>query len=197
MGFVKGEAMASEARGYWTTNCTVCLAHVDDPELKAAIANNLSEPSCSYCGIVGDESNPVAAPLDDFLSVFMIGVRNLYEEAEASGVPIAEGSQVTTVYDADDVVWTVLQEHAMIGRTPDDVLASDITAALNTQSWVQRDWQRLTPDQVMQYSWNSFKELVKYSTRFFFTGPLGGGSADGERLPVLEFFRQLASTFHE
>lgn len=185
--------MAAEARGYWATDSTVCLAHVDDPVLKAAITDHLSEPGCSYCGIVGDELNPVAAPLDDFLDVFMVGVRNLYEDAEASGVLVAPGRHVTTVYDAGDVVWEVLEAHATTGRTPDDVLASDITAALTTQSWVRRDWQRLTLDQVMQYSWDSFKELVKYSTRFFFTGALGDASVDGERLPVLEFFRQLAA----
>ncbi|BBZ31296.1 hypothetical protein MMAD_55910 (plasmid) [Mycolicibacterium madagascariense] len=189
--------MAAEARGYWATDRTVCLAHVDDSVLKAAIADHLSEPNCSYCEIVGDDSNPVAAPLDDLLDVFMVGVRHLYEEAEASGVPIQPGRQVTTVYDADDVVWEVLEEHATTGRTPDDGLASDITAALTTQSWVRRDWQRLTPDQVLQYSWDSFKELVKYSTRFFFTGALGDASADGERLSVLEFFRQLAAVLSQ
>lgn len=189
--------MAAEARGYWATDRTVCLAHVDDAVLKSAIEDHLSEPTCSYCEIAGDDSNPVAAPLDDFLDAFMVGVRNLYEDAEDSGVPVQPGRQVTTVFDAGDVVWTVLEEHATTGRTPDDVLASDITAALTTQSWVRRNWQRLTPDQVWQYSWDSFKELVKYSTRFFFTGTLGDASADDERLSVLEFFRQLAEALSQ
>jgi hypothetical protein len=191
MGFAKNAAIAAEERGYAWTDRALCPAHVDDYALKAVISANLSEPSCSYCSVAGNDANPVAVPLDVFLEAFMVGVHLLYEDVEASGVPIEEGERLTSVYDVENVVRSVL-DHAVTARDADEALAADIAAAMTTAQWVDRDWQRLSPDQVMQYSWESFKRLVKHSTRFFFSGVLGD-PADDETLSASRFFQELAS----
>lgn len=100
MGLVKNAAIAADERGYRWTDQALCPAHIKDPVLNAVITANLSETSCSYCPATGDDEEcPVAAPLDTFLEAFMVGVRFLYEPAEDSGVPVAEGEWLTTVYD--------------------------------------------------------------------------------------------------
>jgi hypothetical protein len=95
--------IAAEGRGYGWTDQALCPAHTDDPVLNAVITANLSETACSYCPTTGgDEETPIAAPLDTFLEAFMAGVHFLYEPAEDSGVPVAEGDWITTVYDVID-----------------------------------------------------------------------------------------------
>ncbi|OBJ34098.1 hypothetical protein A5631_05265 [Mycolicibacter heraklionensis] len=190
MGMAKNAESAAEGRGYWWTDQALCPAHIDDPVLNAVITANLSETSCSYCQANGgDEESPVATPLDTFLEAFMVGVHFLFEPAEYSGVPVAEGKRITTVYDPDDVVWAVM-DHATAGGGDNDTLSADITAALTTPAWVNKDWQRLSPDLVMHYSWESFKALVKHSTRFFFGSMIS--SPDDETLPATGFFAELS-----
>lgn len=191
MGLLKNAALAAEERGYWWTDRALCPAHTSDHVLNAVITANLSEPSCSYCPVTSDsDETPVAAPLDAFLDAFMVGIHFLYEPAADSGVPIADGEWVTTVYDAGDVVQDVM-DHATAGRYESEALTADVTAALTTSEWVDRNWQRLSPDQVLQYSWESFKTLVKHSTRFFF-GAIGNTSHD-ETLSATGFFQRLAT----
>ncbi|MCX5046272.1 HEPN-associated N-terminal domain-containing protein [Aldersonia sp. NBC_00410] len=195
MGIAKNAAIAAEGRGYRWTDQALCPAHTYDSVLNAVITANLSETSCSYClATGGDGETPVAAPLDTFLEAFMAGVYLLYEPAEDSGVPVAEGEWITTVYDSDEVVRTVM-DHATAGRGDNDALTADITAALTTSDWVDKDWQRLSPDRVMHYSWESFKTLVKHSTRFFFGSMVS--SPDDETLPASGFFAELARLIAE
>lgn len=194
MGLAKNAAIAAEGRGYWWTDQALCPAHTDDPVLNGVITANLSETSCSYCSATRGDETPVAAPLDTFLEAFMAGVHFLYEPAEDSGVPVAEGERITTVYDSDEVVRTVM-DHATAGRGDNEALTADITAALTTSEWVDKDWQRLSPDRVMHYSWESFKTLVKHSTRFFFGSMVG--STDDETLPASRFFAELARLIAE
>ncbi|MFL0239375.1 HEPN-associated N-terminal domain-containing protein [Mycobacterium sp. SMC-17] len=190
MGLAKNAALAAEVRGYSTTDQALCPAHIGDSVLKAVILANLSETSCSYCPTTGaDETGLVAAPLDTFLEAFMAGVHFLYEPAEDSGVPVAEGEWITTVYDSDEVVWAVM-DHATAGRDDNDALVADVVAAFTVCHWVDKNWQRLSPDRVMDYSWESFKTLVKHSTRFFFGSSIG--STNDETLPASGFFAELA-----
>ena len=99
MGLAKNAAIAAEGRGFWWTDQAVCPAHTDDSVLNAVITANLSESSCSYCPATGgDDETPVATPLDTFLEAFMTGVHFFYEPADDSGVPVAEGDWITTVY---------------------------------------------------------------------------------------------------
>ena len=86
-------------------------------------------------------------------------------------------------------------DHATAACGDNEALKADITAALTTSYWVDKDWQRLSPDRVMHFSWESFKTLVKYSTRFFF-GSMGG-SPDDETLPAAGFFAELARLIAE
>ncbi|OBF98883.1 RES domain-containing protein [Mycolicibacter sinensis] len=195
MGLAKNAAMAADGRGYWWTDQALCPAHIGDPVLNAVITANLTETSCSYCPATGgDEESPVATPLDTFLEAFMVGVHFLYEPAEYSGVPVAEGKRITTVYDSDEVVWTAM-DHATAGRGDSDTLTTDIAAAFTTPAWVDKDWQRLSPDRVMHHSWESFKTLVKHSTRFFFGSMIS--DPDDEALPATGFFAELSRLIAE
>lgn len=80
--------------------------------------------------------------------------------------------------------------HATVGLDENDRLTVDVTAAITTTAWVAKDWQRLLPDRVMHYSWESFKDLVKHSSRFFFGSMVG--SPDDEALPAIGFFSELS-----
>jgi hypothetical protein len=187
---VKNAAIAAADRGYRWTDRALCPAHIDDSVLNTVITENLSATSCSYCPTTGgNDETPVAAPLGTFLEAFMAGVHFLYEPAEDSGVPVAEGERITTVYGADEVVRMVM-DHATAGRGDDEVLTADIAATLTTSDWVAKDWQRLSPDRVMHHSWESFKTLVKHSTRFFFGSMVS--SPDDEILSASGFFAELA-----
>lgn len=192
MSGVKNAEEAAIGRGYRGTDRTVCPSHVGDSVLKAAIQDNLSEPTCSYCDVSGSASEPVAAPLDALLETFMVGVRSLYEPYEGPDTPTI--SDFLRMGDADEreVVAEVFEHAAIQGNQAPYELIGDIADALVVDHWVRREWQRLSPSETLWYSWESFKELVKHETRFFFmTTP--DDPADDERLNPARFFHELAT----
>ena len=62
--------------------------------LKRWIREHASDPSCSYCGKLGMDDDPIAAALDDFMCCFMIGVRLRYARADDEAVRFEDGEYV-------------------------------------------------------------------------------------------------------
>jgi len=189
---VKNAEEEAIGRGYRGTDRTVCPSHVGDSVLKAAIQDNLSEPTCSYCDVSGSATEPVAAPLDALLEPFMVGVRSLYEPYEGPVTPSVSDWLMMGDADVTDVVQEVFELATIGGDQPPYELKCDVADALVVDHWARREWQRLSPSEALWYSWESFKELVKHETRFFFMTTLEDPDGD-ERLNPARFFPELVN----
>lgn len=148
---------------------TICDAHVDDPVLKGAIVDYSTETTCSFCDREGTEDAPVAAPFEDFMDAFMVGVHHRYARAADEGVIFEEGDFVGTTYGSEEVAEEILEEAFVKGIKKEDVdLLEAVQAAMEPDAWVSHGWQWPTYDENLTDSWDRFKDLVKHRTRFLF-----------------------------
>lgn len=192
MGFVKGIAQQWGERGYRSTHKSLCPDHVDDVVLKGRIAGSATESECGYCDRRGAAGELIAAPVEEFMDWFMVGVRRLYGRADDEGVPFDEGEYVGKVYDSGDVAIAVFQEAQC--QDWDDSrarLLDDIQSALLEDIWVERNWMWLGPDERLSYNWSSFKEVVKHEMRFLFIRWSQLDLRDPDKMSPGEFFDQL------
>ena len=199
MGFAKSYAEEAASRGYWSLDKTVCPTHIDDVLLRQLIAEYATETACSYCGNVNTDESPIAATFDDFMDRFMVGVHRRYGRANDEGVPFDEGDYVgTSTYDSGDVAQDILRE--AIDDYPDsaqDELVDDIVEAMLPDAWVRRNWQWLSKEQRLSYSWDEFKDLVKHKTRFLFIRWPKRRPSDPDDLSPLEFFNELVRLLYD
>jgi hypothetical protein len=199
MGYVKSQAELQAARGYGSSGKSVCPDHVDDNVLKQLIADYASDASCSYCSVSGTEDAPVAAAFDDFMDLFMVGVRHRYGRADDEAVPRDEGEYVgATTYDSDEVAEDVFHEALddYPDRTQDDLLV-DILSVMNPDTWVAHNWQWLSDGERLAYGWDSFKELVKHRTRFLFIRWPKRQPYDPDEMSPLELFESLVALLND
>lgn len=197
VGLAKSYAEEAASRGYWSLNKRVCPAHIDDVLLQKLIEESATETTCSYCD--NADGSPIAAAFDDFMDHFMVGVRHRYGRANDEGVPFDEGDYVgTRTHDSGDVAEDILDK-AIDGyrdRAQDELL-DDIVEAMLPDAWVRRNWQWLSKEQRLAYSWDEFKELVKHQTRFLFIRWPKRRPSDPDDLSPLEFFDELVRLLHD
>lgn len=178
-----------EERGYRDLSKNICLRHSDNEVITKLIMDNMSEAKCDYCESLGTQDEPVAAPLDSLMDAIMVGINLFYEPAAESGVDTSE-VKLTTEYDPEDVVYDAVSFfHSEF--EPGRELLADVSAALTCQVWVDRDWQRPSPDLIMQYGWDAFKSIVKHQSRFLILGLPGGD--DDNRLTAVDVFQDLVA----
>ena len=146
----------------------ICPAHVDDRILRDHIKTHATEPRCSYCTAPGSASSPIAVTLDIFVEAFLVGVGVYYQPHPG---PAGDGPLADSV-DSSDVAHEILQIAGISHRE----LIDDVVAALSaTPHWLPRDHKSGSRFEQLTYSWEAFKQLVKYEMRYFFatltTGP--------------------------
>ena len=150
----------------------ICPAHVEDRILRDHIKTHATEPRCSYCTACGSTSSPIAVTLDVFVDAFLVGV-GVYYQPEPG--PTGDGPPADLV-DSSDVAHEILQ----IAGISQHELVDDVVAALSaTPHWIPRDHKSGSRIEQLTYSWEAFKQLVKYEMRYFFaTRTTGPGDPD-------------------
>lgn len=199
MGFVKSQAAEEAARGYGSSEKSVCPEHVDDVVLKQLIGEYATEASCSYCVRCTADGDPIAASFDDFMSLFMVGVHHHYARADDEAVLFDEGEYVgATTYASEEVADDTL--YAALNEYPDaaqDELLADIQAVMVPDTWVRLNWQWPSNEERLSYGWDAFKELVKHQTRFLFIRWPKRHPYDLGEMSPLEFFESLVKLLND
>lgn len=198
VGLFKAQAAAEAARGYASSEKTVCPEHVNDAALKQLIRDYATEESCSYCDRSGVGDEPIAAAFDDFMARFMVGVHHCYARADDEGVMLDDGEYIgATTYTSDEVAEDIM--YAAVRGYSDatqDALLADIQAVMIPDTWVQRNWQWPSDEERLSYSWDAFKALVKHRTRFLFIRWPSRYPHDPDEMSPLEFFDTLVNLLH-
>ncbi|WP_418005846.1 RES domain-containing protein [Mycobacterium sp. PDNC021] len=159
----------------------MCPAHVQEPFLRAYIASHLTEATCSYCDAQSSPRSPAAISMEVFMADAFLPAVYLYYQPQS--LPAKHAELLTSVFSAEFVA----QEIADIAGIGDELLLEHLSNALSvTPDWIKQDWERGPLDEQMTHSWETFKNLVKHQTRFFFaersTGPDGCSSMTASQL---------------
>jgi len=137
----------------------VCDAHVEDEWLASWVRCNAEATACDYCE--RKEPERFAANVAELAEIVLAGLERAYGNADDEGVPW-EGGYV--------LVQPMLSAELLDEEGPfnNPELVNDIASAMPHDLWVQRDFIRLSPFQRLRYGWDSFVELVKHYSRYFF-----------------------------
>lgn len=151
--------MAEWEQGWNSSDRLICPGCVGDDCLKAIVARAAADgQKCSFCG-----TTP-AAEFDAFMEAFMVGVNNLFEQADNAGMPW-EGGYVFTTYNwyelPDEFGWVTAGDHA-------DKVLEEISDRLAEKSYASRWWLQSEPGEAYSTAWKDFKEQIMHRTRFVF-----------------------------
>lgn len=163
MGRAKEEWIESQGKGWDTLGTFVCAECVEDPLLAARIDENCVDEICSYCDSGTRGVN--AASVEIILEHIANAMHFLYCDPTLDGVPFFEGEYVVSTLNTDE---------ALLGLPLEcnDVLFEAIANAFHQMNWVPAsggDWHREHDHEIYLLSWASFVELVKHTSRFFFS----------------------------
>ncbi|WP_455279066.1 HEPN-associated N-terminal domain-containing protein [Cupriavidus necator] len=167
MGRVKAAWEKSQERGWSECDSLVCEECVEDEHLKSVIAANVTSHTCDYCNRTAKEL--IGAPVACIQEEVANAVDFFYCEPTAAGVPYEtrEGGWQTELRSTTDVLMSLsLDCH--------DDLFRDIEEAFLTNFWApsaQGHWASSHVHELLSGSWESFVELVKHRSRYFFSLP--------------------------
>lgn len=90
--------------------------------------------------------------------------------------------------------WSSPAQAAGIG---DEQLLAHLSNALSvTPEWIKRDWERGPLNEQVTYSWETFKNLVKHATRFFFAA-WSAGPDGSSAMTASQLLGAVAATIHD
>jgi hypothetical protein len=156
----------------------ICLDCVRDDALRDEVRPYLAERACTFCGAESeDEGAPIAAGFGDFMSVIMRAITFRYRTVGDAGLYHDEGQWVGgDVLDAGEAAADVCGDHVTV-----DVLEA-IGSAIREPLWTDASLFEARPDQVLTWSWQDFRDKVKYESRFvFLSGDRTGEGLDEHR----------------
>ncbi|MEV0049469.1 HEPN-associated N-terminal domain-containing protein [Saccharopolyspora shandongensis] len=160
-----------------------------DDDLRTAAGQHLVERECTFCGATADEGvdEPIAASFDDFMTIIMEALWCVYTSPEG-----------TLAWDSEDKEWV----GGTVVSTTDavyDVCAYDVTSAvldaivevIPEQDWTADDIAQLRPDEALRFSWEEFRDKVKYRSRFVFLSTPEEHSDHPDEFTTEEFLQKV------
>ena len=162
MGFAKQLWEEEMARGYHTSDDTVCADCFKDLGIRRFIQDHVEANSCSVCGRTAEEE--IAAPADEILEFFLQKVHEHYENADGNAPFDKEETRyIVETWDLYDLIFDELAEVAehetlewLHTRLKDDV------------TYCTKEWQIMSPGEALTSAWGQFCHAVKHETRFLF-----------------------------
>lgn len=150
-------------RGADVSDSTVCLAHIEDDALRRELAGWISWESCSFCDRLGSEEHPIAVELDVVVDQVMSAIREDYQSIAESGLPLDDD----TIALPPSSYSEELVEELAYGAIDDDVVQA-LVSLVGPEEWIEEDWGWERRDHALRRGWDSFKDLVKHTSRFVF-----------------------------
>lgn len=161
MSGVMEEAMRFEDLGLHSVpDKNVCSNHFDEKPIKNFIRRKSIRGFCDYC----DKNTSVIA-LEDLMIFLMQAVQGFYTDpANFMSYNGREGGYSGNVYESDEI----LQEHFGLDIHETE-LFNDVFDSLDPfKIWANEMEYYDSPSDILLYSWEYFKKVVKNRSRYFF-----------------------------
>lgn len=127
---------------------------------------------CTYCS----KRRRHTVATNDLLEFLFEGVASEYGQADAEGLPVAEGSYIFEPTDGDELLFWELGLDVTNAS-----LREAIESATRESQWCNRDPLAPAPHQQSIFSWQRFSAAVKHDVRFLFK----------EHAPPADWYEQL------
>lgn len=139
---------------------SVCANHFNEKAIKNFIRRTSDRGYCEYC-----YKNTSVVSLEDLMIFLMEAVQGFYTDpANFMSYNGREGGYLGNVYDSSEI----LQEHFEL-EIDERVLFDDIFDSLDySKGWANEMDYYESPSDILLYSWNYFKQVVKNRSRYFF-----------------------------
>jgi RES domain-containing protein len=191
MGLAKTLWMESQERGWDAPGKHVCAECFEDEYLKSVVEGAAIENQCDYCGAESEE--PIAAPLAAVMEPIARALFRNFAEPGGASLPRDSGEwvgeeRITDTYDA----------LCSLPLNCDGDLFEDIAQSFHNHAWYPCAggfWLGMHRNVELGYSWDSFVDLVKHTSRYFFaTSESGEARGEPTRLQLLEEIGSMAES---
>jgi hypothetical protein len=190
VGLAKRYAEEISARGFGDTgDQAVCMTCILDDDLREEAGKHLAEWECTFCGASADDETdtPIAAPFDDLMTIIMNALQFVYNSPEGS-----------LAWDSEDGEWvggTVVSSteaaYDFCGYHVTDKVMEAIAEAITEEDWTDDDIAQLSPDEALRFSWDAFRDKVKYGSRFVFLSTPEEHSDHPDEFTTEEFLQKV------
>lgn len=161
MSGVVEEAIRMEALGLNSVpDKNVCSNHFEEKTIKSFIRRSAHRGYCDYC-----EKETSVAALEDLMEFLMDAVQAFYTDpANFMSYNGREGGYLGNVYESGEI----LQEHFELDIA-EIKLFNDVFDSLDvSRLWASETEYYQSPSEILLYSWDYFKQVVKNRSRYFF-----------------------------
>jgi hypothetical protein len=186
----KKYAMEIDARGFGDTgDRAVCLACALDEDLRNETAKHLTVWECTFCGATADDGDgeaPIAAAFEDFMEIVMNALTFAYHPAETA-----------LLWDKEDgwfggtVIGSTEAAYDFCGYDVTDKVMEGIAEVITEEDWTEDDLAQLRPDEALRFTWEQFRDKVRYSSRFVFLSTPEEHSDHPDEFTTAEFLQEL------
>ena len=162
----------------------VCAACFADGGLRGFVAGEVRRNACTFCG--EEAAEPIAAPLVEVLLYITECLASEYDAAENSLTYDSElGEYMGDTWTTKDLLETHLE--ADLPNDEDGMLMEAFCDGLEDRLWCRSRPYSFSDDEKLNYSWDSFCELIKHDRRYFFLR----GPEEQELFSPLALLREL------
>ena len=161
MGLAKSMMMEYEARGYGSSDKSVCSECVGNEYLKQFIVDNGTDDAvCDFC-----KNEGVCVGVEELCGEIMDGITFEYEKAvESMGWNSREGGYIgATTWHTSELLYDLNDEMELEPDVVDELI--DI---IDDDTWCERDPYGLRKSEKQTYMWQRFSKMVKHETRYVF-----------------------------
>lgn len=179
-----------EARGYGDSDAVVCSVCVSEPALSSVIRDEGGDSQCDFCKFVPDTPD-ATAPLERVIELIVDGLRCYYEDpAESALWDSREGGYQVPLDDTHDLLWEyeVAENEAVVDA---------IAAAINIDTWCQRDPYAANDIQALQWGWSAFRGYVQNHRRFTFLSEVEDPAHGNGEIPMYLVPRAVVQAVEE
>ena len=143
----------------------VCAACFADEGLSGFVEGEVRGNACTFCG--AEAAEPIAAPLVEVLLYITECFANEYDAAENSLTYDSElGEYMGKTCTTRDLLETHVESD--LPNDDDGVLMEALCDGLEDRLWCLSRPYSFSDDEKLNYSWDSFCELIKHDRRYFF-----------------------------
>ena len=143
----------------------VCAACFADQGLSGFVEGEVRWNTCTFCGV--EAAEPIAAPLVEILLYITECFASEYDAAENSLTYDSElGEYMGETWTTRDLLETHVG--ADLPNDEDGVLMEALCDGLEDRLWCRSRPYSFSDDEKLNYSWDSFCELIKRDRRYFF-----------------------------
>jgi hypothetical protein len=178
MGGVKQRWLELEARHLsHIPDKKICIKHFTDKSIANFIRKNYREGYCDYC-----KRQLKVVEFEKLMEFIMDSISNFYEDAaNFMSYDSGEGGYLGEIYTPDELI----QEQIELDADPFEVI-EDVVNSIEDVAWAQPDlyYDNITDD--LEYQWEYFKSITKYTSRYLFD------SGNVDQAKALKILRAVA-----